>query len=357
MSNCKICKAREIRSNQISVDLPTFAHSNFKLINKSSKYKICKNCGLISVLPNRNSLKFLKSLSSKKYIYSNQSDQIKSFKKKSLKTREELQYNYLKKYLNKKNFNLLDIGCFNGKLIKIIKRYNYKNNIFAYDTNKYLRKFFKESNIKFSNKLNFNKIFDYIIISHSLQYIPNIQYFFQKIEKIINNETLIFIQLPNLNKNIFNHSFGDQYYLFSKEFLYNLSYKFNFKVIKFEENYFSNEILMVIKKNDIISKKITKIKKINSFIKLKKIKNKLKRLEGKFYVFGTSINSAFINSYLKERNLGFVDENPKKKIFINKMVFLPSSLKKSVKIIFTYNGNNSLKKRLKRRFSKNLISI
>ena len=65
MSNCRICKAKELKKNKFTVDLPAFAHSNFKLINKTSSYKVCKNCGLVSVLPNHNSLKFLKSLSSK----------------------------------------------------------------------------------------------------------------------------------------------------------------------------------------------------------------------------------------------------------------------------------------------------
>ena len=80
MSNCRICKAKELKKNKFTVDLPAFAHSNFKLINKTSSYKVCKNCGLVSVLPNHNSLKFLKSLSSKKYIYSNQSDQLSLLK-------------------------------------------------------------------------------------------------------------------------------------------------------------------------------------------------------------------------------------------------------------------------------------
>ena len=188
---------------------------------------------------NHNSLKFLKSLSSKKYIYSNQSDQIKSFEGKSLKTREELQYNYFKKYFKKNNFNLLDIGCFKGKLIKIIKRNYNKSNIYAYEYKIDISKnILKILTLIFSHKFKFNKVFNFIIISHSLQYVPNLRNFFIKIKKIINKETIIFIQLPDLNKNLFNNSFGDQYYLFSKEFLYNLIKGLNFKIIKYEENYF-----------------------------------------------------------------------------------------------------------------------
>ena len=100
MSNCRICKAKELK-NKFTVDLPAFAHSNFKLINKTSSYKVCKNCGLVSVLPNHNSLKFLKSLSSKKYIYSNQSDQIKSFEGKSLKQEKSFNITILKNILKK----------------------------------------------------------------------------------------------------------------------------------------------------------------------------------------------------------------------------------------------------------------
>ena len=129
----------------------------------------------------------------------------------------------------------MDIGCFKGKLIKIIKRNYNKSNIYAYDTNRYLKKYFKNSNINFSHKFKFNKVFNFIIISHSLQYVPNLRNFFIKIKKIINKETIIFIQLPDLNKNLFNNSFGDQYYLFSKEFLYNLIKGLNFKIIKYEK--------------------------------------------------------------------------------------------------------------------------
>ena len=77
--------------------------------------------------------------------------------------------------------------------------------------------------------------------------------------------------------------------------------------------------------------KFVKIKEFYNFIKLEKIKNRLKKLKGKFYVFGTSINSAFIDYFLKEKNLGFVDENPEKRMFINKKVFYPPICKKKKK--------------------------
>ena len=132
----------------------------------------------------------------------------------------------------------------------------------------------------------------------------------------------------------------------------------NFKIIKYEENYFSNEILLVIKKNSNVSEKFVKIKEFYNFIKLEKIKNRLKKLKGKFYVFGTSINSAFIDYFIKEKNLGFVDENPEKECLSIRKFFYPPICKKKKKIIFSYSRNKNLKKKtnenLKKKFDFNL---
>ena len=362
MSYCEICKIRNSKTklHKIKIDLPNFSHSKYELINKNSLFAICKSCNLIKIKKNKNNGKFLNFLKTKKYISTNQSDQIKSFGKINFRTREILQYNYFKKFIKKKDFNLLDIGCFNGKLVKVIKKDYPKSNIVAYDTNKYLKKFFLGTKINFNNKLNFKRKFDYIIISHSLQYIPEIQKFIIKIRKMIKKSTIIFIQLPDLEKNIYNLLYSDQYYLLSKNFLINFANKFGFKIINIEKDYFLNEILLIMKPEiKIPPKKIINkgFKLIQNLKKLKKIKKKLVGLKGKFYIFGTTINSVFVNHYIKEKNLGFVDESNSKNIFMNKKVILPKNLKKDQKLIFTYKTNKILIKKLKKRFKKNLILI
>ncbi len=117
--------------------------------------------------------------------------------------------NYFKAfYLNKlpkdKNIKILDIGCGNGKYLKVLKKYGY-NSIFGIDISEEQIKIAKQSNlnVQCSDALEFlknnTKKYDVIFLIDVLEHIE-LEKTFELIDLIYNsleNEGSFFIQVPN----------------------------------------------------------------------------------------------------------------------------------------------------------------
>lgn len=363
MPKCDIC---DIKLFKINLNLNVYSHFLFKQIhkNKNIYYYQCDNCKLIY-----NKKFFLnKIFKSKSYILSNQTKQKQiNFKNKNI-SRAELQskkfYNYIS---NKKNPSILDIGSFDGLLLKefkkkLVNKKYYK--LYGYDINNSLKNSYDKQIIFYTNfqKLFQNK-YDLIILSHSIMYINHLRKVISLIKNNLKTDGTFIIQFSNLNNRPMNILLADQY-IFPSEYSINFIFKksgYNSKILNSE--YFKNESILIFKKKFINKNSIYKILSLKNLIEFNKkcFSDFLKKISkyNKFYIFGTTLEASVVYDILyknKKITLGFIDENSTSKKFRSLNIFHSDNILKNYCIIFPYN-NFQLKKRLEKKFLNKFISI
>ena len=116
------------------------------------------------------------------------------------------------------------MGCFDGKLLSYLNLICKKSFFYGNDVSSFLKKSFPlKKNFFFVKTINNLKCkFDCIILSHSLMYIKNLAQTLLICKKLLKEDGKIFIQIPNIKKNIFYSLMGDQYYIFTENSLINI---------------------------------------------------------------------------------------------------------------------------------------
>ena len=355
---CPSCSSVNILKKNIKFN--TFTHFKFKIFNKrNSKINYCENCSLI--FKTKHSFKNKKSVFLENEYNKNSQDSKFNL---STKNKSSIKAKFISKFIkNKLVDNILDVGCFNGELIfHLDKIINYKK-ILGID----LIKSLPTSNnpkIDFSN-IKFTDLdikFDIICFSHSIIYFDNIANIFKKLQKITHKNSLVFVFIPDIVLRPLHILLSDQYVYFN-------DYSFNF-IINGNNFYLSNHI-----KFDKLNEKAFVFKKVKSsnylpvnkkihinyylnyisniYTKLNHFKN-----SSNLYVFGTTIEAAFIASILKKRVSFFVDEDLKKvnQKFYRKKIIHPYKLIND-NIILMISVNKKLYKRLKTTYKGNFILL
>jgi SAM-dependent methyltransferase len=316
---CKLCDSIGLKKklSEYKINLPSFEHSEFKKISKKQILLRCKSCNLISLKNYSKVDKITKNFDLIRYSKTNQGKQKKiGGSNKKFISRNDHQAIFIKKVLKIKFKKVLDIGCFDGGLLRLLKK-NARIKTFGLERNKFLRPRIKKNGAKAINSLSdINEKLDLVIFSHSIFYLKNFIEIIRKIINILDDNGTILIQIPDFRKNNLNLLLGDQYYFFSTESIQNIANIFNLKVIITNSNYIKNELIFILKKRkkdtfikmtkDLFFSKI--LKKLNS--KKKILKKTLDK--NKFFVLGRTIDAAFIDELHKKKILGFVDTIEKK---------------------------------------------
>ena len=229
---------------------------------------------------------------------------------------------------NNENARILDIGCFDGSLLDELDGMLSNADLWGFDINPYLESWFpKKDNFHFiSTDLgNLDGLFDLIILSHSILYIPNQLELMSSISRILKDDGILFIQIPDIHKNPYYSLMGDQSFIFTETSLKNVLGTFGYKVELVKNDYFPRELLISAGKNELgsldsyeesnlIEENIETINHVNK---------QLRNIKGNsLTVLGTTVNAAFVDEIIGKRIQFFVDENTSKtgKIFRGKNV-------------------------------------
>ena len=365
LKNCEICNNFKI-STVIELSSPAFIHYDFTKIANQINYIECNYCKIIKIKRKKN-IDIKKIFKSKNYSKSNQAHSYKiGGKKKLLKKRSEHQVDLIKKYFGiKKKLRFLDIGCFDGTLLHLLKKNFSESVCYGHDINfNFIKEFNNKKNFFFIKKLNSIKVkFDCIILSHSLMYFRNLKDTLRILYNLLKCKGKIIIQIPNIKKNIFYCLMGDQNYIFTEENLKNAFNIEGFKLTK-SEKYFHNESFLIFDKKKIF--KPTKLKKTNFSIKkiINEIKIKKKQIEKydlkvkKKYIFGTNVDSAFFDEILNDKNVSFIDEKKKGKFFRSKKIIALNKANYNLPIIISKNlSSTKIYKKIKNKFKEKVLSI
>ena len=241
--NCNICCSDEVELILKAKDY------RFRLGNEEFNLVKCKCCGLIYIKPRPTKNEILKFYPIKRY-YPNETLAVKLLSNFFLKRMERI----VKKY--KKYGRLLDIGCGGGDFLSKMEHNKFR--LYGIDISIEACKIAKNkvgSSTKIINSeleyCNFpDNFFDVITLWHVLEHVENPKRALIEIKRILKNEGILIISLPNINSvafKIFKKYWIDldiprHYYHFSFSTISNLLRVTGFMINNI--NYFSFGLLL-----------------------------------------------------------------------------------------------------------------
>jgi len=388
--NCEICggsKNKRIYHQRFILPTQYYFHSGYDVV-------ICQKCGFVYAdnIPDQNFFEAYYKEMSKKSFY------IKSkvFKKeknsnyeKEMFKRLKYSFNCFKKYL-RKDYRILDLSCYTGELMKILKDNGY-GNLIGVDPSDYAVKVAKHRyGIKvikasiFDNLKNLGK-FDFIIINHVLEHIKNLNEFFKKVRNMLNSDGKIYVETPDAdnffisqsNKYLPEHQEAFQQFsvehinFFTKKSTNNLLSINGFEKLKLKSRVSVIAIVSSIWKTSGISKDETSFTKLTKYVNdskkvLSVLQSRIIQINKKYkdvYVWGAGVHT---QKLLAQTNLfktgirAFVDSNPNyhKAKLINKPIISPMKLikEKNLPILISSKSyQENIKKQIKEMGLKNRI--
>tara|TARA_B110000967_G_scaffold202038_1_gene240185 strand:+ start:363 stop:1469 length:1107 start_codon:yes stop_codon:yes gene_type:complete len=351
-------------------------HANYKKVigHKDAKYFYqCSKCYLIT-MKYKNMQKHLSKYYKETYEKIRRTNHIhhSSNSKKTISAYDSVAKSLEKKMnLNKKN--ILDIGCYDGRLIRLIMKISKKSNFNGFDTQNYFKtqkqELLTEQKYIFTNHLRLKKKFDIITDLNTFNYIPNLRKHILKLKKLLDKNGKIYIHAVNTKTNPFHLLHGDQYRYLTPVSINNLlnDYGFSCKIFNKDKRNFEviahldNKKKLKFLKDEVVSEKIEYLlgvrKKIHNFIDNHKEKAR------KVIIFGTTLNASFVLKCMIEKKitpLGFVDENPFRqgKKFLGLKTFSPKFLDKKSFIFLPYGKtNNYIYNKLNKNYNFKIITL
>ena len=183
-------------------------------------------------------------------------------------------------FKSKKKLHVLDLGCGDGVNIKgletILSNSSQDFQIYGYDYSQLrlerIKERFPKLNVKRFDiiKDNPNKKFDFILLNHVLEHIPETEIALEKINLMLAKNGNLIISVPNegcfiawLRNNVFqrkNKKYTDHVHFFTKDFLVN-KLELNFEVIDFYTGGFfmPHDRLQLLLRKNFIGDKLLRI--------------------------------------------------------------------------------------------------
>ncbi len=343
MVNCLICTSK---TKKINTKLPGFNHFNFKTETKNLVLIKCVKCNIIfnnnSVGDNNFNLLSYKKKNIDHIFYKGKKRLYRS------KILAEIVYKNTK---IKKNLNILEIGTGKGYFLHYLNKKFHKSNFIGFDKFNYSKSKYFRKNIRFEkniNSLNYKNHFDIILISHTFNYFNKPSILIKKIKFLIKKSGELFVILPDIKKNPYYSLMADQRLILTKNSLKNLLKVNNFKTKILSHNFLKRELISCSKLTK--SKEVIKFNIDYTFEKnikyLNKIKSKILSLKNfKTAVFGTNVNSAFVDHFLGSKNKYFISDEKIKSKFRGKKLINSKIFRKDVTLINNILSKSSIKSR------------
>jgi SAM-dependent methyltransferase len=115
--------------------------------------------------------------------------------------RHKIIINFITKF-SKKDDNILDVGCFDGKILKLLERDGFKN-LYGVDFSDASKKSFKNTSIHFApcdiekDEIPFDRKFDVVIFTDILEHLFSPQSTLYDLRKKLNKDAKIIFSVPN----------------------------------------------------------------------------------------------------------------------------------------------------------------
>lgn len=325
---CLICSGLNIN------EFKTYSHlkrvtSDAKLWPEGGHLNICTDCGHVQKKVTEKWLSEIENiyLDYNLYPQSDGHDQAIFSENGEAFKRSSILSDYLKKELStlSDNANILDYGCGNGEFLSQISKSWPSKNLYGFDiSDKFSSQLYKISNFKQILKPNdnINQKFELITLIHSLEHIYEPLKILNSIKNMLHSSGMLFIQVPDINQNMFDILIADHVSHFTLENLENLLGIAGFKILDSKTDLVAKEITVLAKIKDQddqntdnyvmnnqyqINHKIVE-NYINSLQKFVDIAKKIDDFE-EYSIFGTSISATWLTGYCQNVSY-YLDEDP-----------------------------------------------
>jgi 2-polyprenyl-3-methyl-5-hydroxy-6-metoxy-1,4-benzoquinol methylase len=339
--------------------LPTkyFFHSGYDV-------SICDRCGFVYAdnIPDQEFFEeYYKEMSKKtfyleKKIFKKTSSDTNYFKE--MNKRIHFSLNNIEKYISKKD-RILDIGCYTGELLSLLKEKGYKN-LVGLDPSEYAVKLAKKwYGLNVITGSAFDDLdlgeFDFIILTHVMEHIKDLKFFLHKVSSFLAKGGKVYIESPNAanffisqsDKYLPEHQEPFQQFsiehinFYTKTSLSNLMKDSGFNKVSLKTQVSVIAILASVWELKSLPKDIKIEKKMKTYISeskevLKDITtkiNKLKKKNESIYVWGAGVHSQkllALTDLISIKIDCFIDTNPayKNGKLVGKNIISPEELKK-----------------------------
>lgn len=355
---CEICgndEKKRIFKQKFINPSKNYFHSGYDVV-------ICAKCGFAFAdnIPDQKFLdSYYREMTKKTFYKSKRINEGKKSPEENFLIRQLTNSaNNIEKYLKKQN-SILDIGCDTGVLLSLLKKRGYKN-LKGIDMSKLSSKIAKEKygidvivGSIFEN-LNIGK-FDFIILTHVMEHINNLNAFVKKLMTFLNDGGLIYIEVPDAhnfffpkeNDNYYSNDQKEPYLQFSVEHInyYSKISLFNLMTQNgFEKLFLQSQISTIsviasvwsqkgILKDETIKEKLEKYidESKNKLVKINEIIGSLIKNKTEIIVWGTGLHTQKLLSLtelMKVRIIKFVDSDPgyQGHRLINKQIIKPDEI-------------------------------
>lgn len=340
--NCRICGGK---TEIFKMDFPFFRHLDFKKIGNSGSISRCLNCFSLSlvnvdeVAPD--SVQIYKDdeyVDNKKTTHVSFS-QVDDF----FPTTYSFQAEKIVKKIKDSNPEILDIGCFDAKLLREFALRCPDAELFGFEVSpKYEKYFPKDPRFHyFSGSLgSINESFDAITISNVLLYVSELSDFMIELKRLLKPGGIIFVECPDIDKNPCTILYGDLSSYFNLDLLTNLFSIFGFIFTPCDNEWAPRSIagFATLSSNPPLIRENRQIFECLNYLEaMKKSLGEIK-YKSNIKILGTTMNAATVYNLINGQVDFFIDENPNKinTSFYGKPVYHPKALKDEDIIIIPY---------------------
>jgi len=209
---------------------------------------------------------------------------------------------------------ILDIGCFDGRLLRAFQSRFPSGQFVGYDVGERSRQFFVGSAIEYVAE-NLDKVegqFDLVTMSHSLQYEPDLTGLFKAVDRLLDPNGTLFVQVPDVRLKPTGLLLGDLHHHFTETSLINLVRLNGFNPQPLKNNGFPRDAILVARRENATAFVVTDGADLleQACLELDLFVQRIRALcdQGLWYILGTTIDAAFVFHILGSHAGGFIDE-------------------------------------------------
>lgn len=361
--NCRMCGGN---AEVFEIDFPFFRHLDFKKIGNSGSISRCTNCfGLSLVNVDEVAPDSVQIYKDDEYVDNKKTTHVAFTQDDAFfPTTYSLQAERIVKEINVNKPNIMDIGCFDAKLLREFALRIPGSELFGFEVSSKYKKYFPADH-RFhycSGSLHtVNESFDVITIINVLLYVNEINDFMRELKRLLKPGGIIFVECPDIDKNPCTILYGDLSSYFNLDLLTNLFSIFGFTFTPCNNEWAPRGIAGFAKSSNVTPPAFKDDRQIFECIKyLEAMKKSLGEIEYKsnIKIVGTTMNAATVYHLVKGNVDFFVDENPNKigTTFYGKPVHHPKILKDEDNIIIPYGKTSeAIKSKFETKYNGNFI--
>jgi SAM-dependent methyltransferase len=212
---------------------------------------------------------------------------------------------------------ILDIGCANGALLRAFADQGGAGDLCGFDVSE-RPSFPRGAPFRFvaGDLHRVDGAFDLVVLSHALQYVPDLAALFEQIRARLAPGGAVFIQVPDFAQKAAALLFGDLFWHFTPEILSNALQRLGFAAEPMQSAWFPRDVLALARPRPAVRDTTAFADRAlaDAIAALRRMADALAKFPAaqQTGVLGTTIDASFAAWLLGSRVTFFVDENPEK---------------------------------------------